>query len=363
MASKKRDHITFNKALNRFQGRYMVTLPNGTRKRQAVYGKTLEEAREKYTLAVAKAVMGVPIQTTTITVGQYLTDWIETVGRIRESTRDGYRGEIRKYIIPHLGGVKLSCLTSQQVQQMMNRVRQNGASVRTTQILRNILSKALRPAESQGLVKRDLMRYVELDVYKPKERAVWSEEEGKAFLEAAKNHEYYLFFLMYMTYGLRRGEPIPLTWDDIDFEAKTIRIDKQYTYHGRRLVICPPKTNESIRVLPLLPHVEKALLEIKEKAFSPTTALIISINGEPVKPSSIDYEFKRITKGAGLPSVVLHSLRHFVATMLKESEVTIKDAQMILGHASPLTTMQFYQHSSTESKRVALTKYAEKMQF
>lgn len=363
MASKKRDHISYHKASKRYIARYMVTLPNGTRRRQAVYGKTIEEVKEKYNKAVAEAIIGNPIQTSTLTVEQYLNDWIETVKKIRESTRSNYRGEIRKFIIPNIGKVKLSYLTTNHVQKMIDKIQREGASVRTTYILRNILSKALKPAEAQNLVKRDIIRYVELDTYRPKERAIWSEEEGQTFLEAIKGHKYQLFFTLYMTYGLRRGEAIPLKWGDIDFKNKTICIDKQYTYHGRQLVVVPPKTNKSVRILPLLPHIETLLLNIKGEQEPSEDSLIISVDGELVKPSSIEYEFERIVKQNNLTKVVLHSLRHFVATQLKNANVTIKDAQEILGHSSPLTTMQFYQHSNIESKSKALSKYAEKMHF
>lgn len=363
MASKKRDHVTYNKALKRYQARYMVTLPNGTRRRQAVYGKTLDEARAKYDKAVAEAIIGSPIQTSNTTVEQYLNYWVESVKKIRESTRSGYRGEIRKYIIPNIGKIKLSCLTTNYVQKMIDKIQGEGASVRTTYIIRNILSKAFKPAEAQNLVKRDIIRYVELDTYRPKERAIWSEEEGQVFLEAIRGHKYQLFFTLYMTYGLRRGEAIPITWGDIDFENKTICIDKQYTYHGRQLVIAPPKTNKSVRILPLLPHIETILLNIKGEQELPKDSLIISVDGELVKPSSIEYEFERIVKQNHLTKVALHSIRHFVTTQLKNVGVTIKDAQEILGHSSPLTTMQFYQHSDIESKSKALTKYAEKMHF
>ncbi len=363
MASKKRDHVTFNKALNCYQARYMVTLVDGTRKRQAVYGKTLEEAREAYNRVVAENILGTPLQTSNTTLEQYLTMWIGSAKKIRESTRDHYRGEIRKYIIPNLGKVKLSCLTTQKVQSMINKVQREGASVRTTQILRNILSKALKPAEAQGLVKQNIIHYVELDAYKPKERVIWSEEEGRAFLEVIKNHKYRLFFLMYMTYGLRRGEIIPLTWEDVDFKEKTITINKQYTFQGKELVVCPPKTDNSVRILPMVPHIEAALLELREKSNSPSSSLILSNEGELIKPTSVNYEFDKLIRQHSLKSVTLHSLRHFVATMLAIYEVAPKDAQMILGHSTPIITMQFYQHSSIESKRKALSTYAEKMQF
>lgn len=363
MASNKRDHITYNKTLKLYQGRYMVTLPNGIRRRQAVYGRTIEEAREKYNKAVAEAIIGKPVQTSNTTLEQYLTQWVESAKKIRESTRSGYRSEINKFIIPNIGKIRLSCLTTDHVQGMIDKVQREGASIRTTHILRNILSKALRPAEGKNLVKGNIMKYVELDTYEPKERVVWSEEEGQIFLNAIKGHKYQLFFALYMTYGLRRGEAIPLTWGDIDFDSKTIRINKQYTYHGRNLVISPPKTKKSVRILPLLPHIESILTDIKGKQRPADSSLIISDNGELIKPTSIQYEFDRIIRQNHLTKVVLHSLRHFVATQLKNANVTIKDAQEILGHSSPLTTMQFYQHSSIESKTKALAKYAEKMQF
>lgn len=363
MASKKRDHITYDKTSNRYQARYMVTLVDGTRKRQAVYGKTYEEVKEKYDRILAENILGTPLQTSNTNLEQYLTMWVESAKKIRGNTREGYKGEIRKHIIPNIGKVKLSCLTTQKVQNMINKVQREGASVRTTQIIKSILSKALKPAEAQGLVKRGIIYYVELDTYHPKEREVWTEEEGKAFLEAIKNHKYRLFFLMYMTYGLRRGEPIPLTWEDIDFDQKTISINKQYTYQGRKLVICPPKTDKSIRTLPLLPHIEEELLKIKGSSNPPASSLIVANSEGLVKPSSINYEFEKIIKQNNLSPVVLHSLRHFVATMLGNYKAAPKDAQMILGHSTPLVTMQFYQHSNTESKRKALSVYAEEMQF
>ena len=365
MASKRYKGVTYDKINRRYQARGYITYPNGIRKRASFYGKTAREAAEKRDLAIAEAISpnGNPVMISTITLGQYLTKWVESAKKIRESTRSGYKGEINKYIVPNIGKVKLSCLTHQDIQNMINKVQYEGASVRTTQILRNILSRALKSAEGQNLVRHNIMHYVELDTYHPKERKVWSEDEGRAFKEAIRNHKYRFFFQLYMTYGLRRGEAIPLTWEDIDFEQKTISITKQYTYHGRKLVVCPPKTDKSIRTLPMLPHIEAMLLELKEKNNSPVSNLVVSDNGKLVKPSSINYEFERIIKQNKLSPVVLHSLRHFVATELKNNNATAKDAQEILGHSSIFTTLQYYQHSDMGNKRGALMKYVEKMQF
>ena len=364
MSSKKFKNVSYLKPAGLYQARYMITLPNGIRKRQAVYGKTPEEAQEKRNKALAKAIMGNPLKTSNLTVGEYLNTWVGTRKRIRESTRAGYAGEIRKYINPNIGKIKLSSLSGEQVQYMLDKIVNEGASLRTAHIVKTILSKALKKAVSRNMAMPGIMKDIELDAYEPKERVVWSEEEGRAFLEATKGHKYYFLFLLYMTYGLRRGEAIPLTWDDIDLDNKTIRVNKQYTYHGRELVICPPKTKKSTRYLPILPPIEIELRNLMESQnLAGSNKLLVSNDGELVKPSSIEYEFKKIVKKHNLPEVVLHSQRHFVATMLKEAGVTVKEAQEILGHSSPVTTMQFYQHSNMESKTKALAKYAEKMQF
>lgn len=339
---------------------YYVTLSDGRRKRQFVYGRTNEEVRAKYSKEMADAVNGLPVMKNKITVEQFLNEWIGKARKIRESTKLGYQGEIRKHIIPKIGNIRLSNLSVITIQQMMDRLIKEGVSPRTTRILKNILSKALREAEIQNLVKPNIMKYVELEPYVPKERKIWSEENAKIFLETVRDHKYYFFFIMYITYGLRRGEAIAIRWDDIDFSEGVIHIRRQYTLVGGLPTLCKLKTKGSVRDLPILPHIEKILEELRTTSQGD---YVMSLNGNPINPVSVNYEFEQIKKSTNLPDVTLHSLRHFAATSLKNAGVTIKEAQEILGHSTPVTTMQYYQHSSIEDKRTALTKYAENMCF
>ena len=343
-----------------YYARYFVTFPNGTRKRQYVYGKTKAEVKEKYDKEVANAILGNPLNKNNATVAEYLNQWIETAHGIKESTRAGYKGEIRKYINPYLGKIRLSSLTHVDIQRMVDDMLSKGVNVRTTHICRNILSKALRGAESRNMVKPNIMRYVELEQYVPKVRAIWSEEEAKKFATLAKDNKYYLFFMLYMTYGLRRGEAIPLRWSDI--RNDTIYIHEQYTLVGDKPTLCSLKTANSERSLPLTPNIESILNELAKSPHADSD-IIVSDNGKYVNPRSIDWEFKKLSRDLELPKVTLHSLRHFAATGLKNAGATIKDAQMILGHSSPETTIKFYQHSSLDDKRRALQKYAEIMEF
>ena len=343
-----------------YYARYFVTFPNGTRKRQYVYGKTKAEVKEKYDKEVANAILGNPLNKNNATVAEYLNQWIETAHGIKESTRVGYKGEIRKYINPYLGKIRLSSLTHVQIQYMIDDMVSKGVNVRTTHICRNILSKALRGAESRNMVTPNIMRYVELEQYVPKVRAIWSEEEAKKFATHAKENKYGLFFMLYMNYGLRRGEAIPLRWCDI--QEGVIHIHRQYTLVGNKPTLCSLKTACSDRFLPILPNIQAMLDKLAE---CPHTGddLIISSNGNFINPMSVNWEFDKLKRELDLPEVTLHSLRHFAATGLKNAGATIKDAQMILGHSSPETTIKFYQHSSLDDKRRTLQKYAEIMEF
>ncbi|MDR0590970.1 MAG: site-specific integrase [Candidatus Nomurabacteria bacterium] len=364
MASSKRvrrnDGSVSLRKDGRWQGRYMITLLDGTRKRQSVYGATAEEARSLMRKEMYAAASGTPVLHNGLKVEDYLLSWIKIAPTVNEGTRYKYLGTIRKHIVPYLGKKNLSSLTSTDVQCMLDSQLSKGITPRVAQIIRNTLSAALKYALGKDLVSKNVARNVYLPKYEMPEKKVWNKEQALVFKDAIRESKYRFIFEMLLTYGVRRGEALALGWDDVDCANDKIRIRKQYTYVGNALEVCEPKTKNSKRDLPILPHIEKLLNELRP--INQTGAISV-VNGELVKPNSLQWEFEQIIKKTGLPTVTLHSLRHFAATSLKEAGVSIKDAQMILGHASPYTTMNNYQHSTIESKKEALEKYAESMAF
>lgn len=343
-----------------FQASYYVNTSIFGKKRQFVYGKTKEEVKQKRDFAISNNVLGHPLIKSKLTLDEYLMDWVQHAKRLSETTRSGYRYTIKKHIIPYIGNKKLSCLDTQILQQLINQLMEHGCSVRITQIVRSILSRALREAEPMHLVAPNIVKNVQLELYRPKKQEIWTKEDGERFIQVIKGHKYEFFFSLYITYGLRRGEAIPLTWEDIDFKQGIIHINKQYTIADNKFILTSPKTESSIRDLPILPHIKKILEELPAIA---RHGLIVSNDGKLINPRSIRHEFERLVKDNHLPPVTLHSLRHFAATGFKNNKFSIKDAQEILGHSTPLTTLQFYQHSSNEDKRNALSRYAKSMNF
>ena len=110
------------------------------------------------------------------------------------------------HIIPNIGNIRLSSLTIMQVQKMMNAIIDNGGSTRATNLVKIVMSKALKPAEADRLVNSDIMRHVKVNKYIPRTRQVLNADEIKTFVNAIKCEKYRFIYMMCLTYGLRRGK-------------------------------------------------------------------------------------------------------------------------------------------------------------
>ena len=360
-----RDGVSYHKATKGYIGRRTVQHLDGTKTRIHVYGKTAQETKEKLDRKIAEALKESPLNKRDLTVEQYLRYWLPMAKKIRESTRNKYEGVINKHILPKIGQVKLCRLTTDKLQKMFDDITREGEEAgkpqitRTCQIINAILSKAFRNAERQNLVRPNLIINVELKEYIPKETTIWKPDEATRFIEFAKQDEYYFFFAMYITYGVRRGEAIGLRWGDIDFENKIIYIRQQYTSDGKGgWHICPPKTKKSIRSLSLLPNIEEILVNLllKNPNQDPNNP-ILSKNGEYINPYSLEWHFKKLKRQSGVSDIKLHSLRHFVATGFKRAGISPKDAQAILGHSTVAITENIYQHCDNNDQAEAMFQY------
>ena len=339
------------------EARYWARYPDGTKKPKSLYDRDEKILKEKWIKASAQAALEMSEKSGGESTSTFLLNWIENIQNIKETTRNGYRVIIKKHILPKIGTKPISEIDLNTLQNLLNGILKEGNSVRTAQLVKCVMSKALRRARVLGKTTRHIdSRDIELPIHKTEEVRIWTAEELKKFLEACRNDEFEWFFLLYTTYGLRRGEAIPLEWKDIDWEKGTIYIYRQYTRVGDKLIIESPKTNASIRKLPILPHIEKYLNKLNPN--HDKAGLIVSIGGEMVAPDKISRRFKSIIKNIGLPMVKMHSLRHTVATLLKDIGVPIKDTQMILGHSTSLTTLKYYQHTDIKEKRENLIKYS-----
>lgn len=359
MTEKIYKNISFHKPSGRYLATYYVELPNGRKKRQGVYGQTKAEADEKREEILHKIQSSsTPKLTSKTHVEDFLYGWLEQAKKLKKSSKRGYEVVIRRHIVPRIGKMRLSALDIASVQWMMDDILAAGGSVRTTQIAKNILSKALKKAEAGYLVTPGIISHIELEAYHPKKVSIMTAEEGKKFLELAQGNKYEFCFLMYAIYGLRRGEALAIKWSDIDFENQIIHIERQYSKNGMKLEVHDLKTANSKRDLPLIPRIENCLLRYGAKR---SDDYILAVDGVLPTPYQVDWQFKKIRHQLGREDITLHSLRHFAATELKDLKVPVKDVQSILGHSDPRITLQYYQHSNMDNKRAAFKTFAQAM--
>jgi len=306
-------------------------------------------------------------------LGDYLDYWLEQVVRPnrRPKTYELYEVRIRLNLKPALGRYSLRRLSVPMVQTFLNQQLADAHSVRKVQIMRTVLSAALTRALREELVSRNVARLVELPTWQRAEIRPWTIDEARRFLRAARAHPLYPAFVLLLLYGLRRGEVLGLRWCDVDTAKAEIRIRQQLVRVGRVLDRGPVKTKAGRRDLPLLGFAHDVLTERRRHQYAAQAMagqawtsgddagdeLVFTTRyGTPIEPRNFVRSFWRICGSQGLRVIKVHHLRHTAATLLKELGVPARDAQLILGHASIITTQELYQHGDMESRRRALSR-------
>lgn len=369
--------VTLDDDTVRWRVRVSAGTDPGTGKRRWVNGTfgTLKEAKELHGRVTSERSRGTLIVPRKLTVTQYLDEWFEGATRnARPSTISSYKGALDP-VRKCLGARKLQELSKADVEGlvswMLTEGRRRGGKAgtglgpRSVQLTLGRLTAALDVALEEGLIVRNVAKLVTAPTYVPAERAAWTAEQVKTFKAKTSATRLYVCWLLAF-YGLRRGEMCGLTWDDLNIQAKEVRVAilRTRTLVEGRIVEGPPKTKSSIRTLPV-PDVElvAALRRLKTtqaaerlaagEAYEDRGHLVVDELGLPVHPEWLSEEFERERKRAGLARIVLHGTRHTSATLLDEEGVPESDNALWHGHAlggRVSTTRKHYIHPDVERR-------------
>lgn len=343
----------------REDGRFQVTiwLPagGGGRRRFCSTRRTLVDAQALLRAKQDQLRRGEPQVDAVWRLGDYLEHWLQTVVAVRNRPRtlESYERYVRLYIAPTLGHRRLDELHLREVQALLDGLL-GAHSVRLAHGVRSVLRAALNRAMREQLVHRNAARLTELPTWRRQPITPWTADQASQFLALSQSHRWGAAFSLLLIYGLRRGEALGLSWDDVDLAGGLIHLRQQLQRIDGRLTLGPLKTGASQRSLPLLGVIEAQLLALQPASSERHGFIFRSKTGQPVDPKNFVRCFHDLRAQAGLPRITVHHLRHTAATNLKNFGVPARDAQLILGHANITTTQQLYQHADPVGQRTAL---------
>lgn len=324
-----------------------------------------------------------------MTVDAWFNRWLkDVVGNRAPNTLRNYRERYEHNVQSFIGSMLLRDVKPMDCQMILNAMESDyaGSTIRQTYMTMGTFFKS---AKDNGFIDRHPMDGVR---YTKPVRAVddihfLTVDEQKRFLEAAKGSHNYAQYALILETGLRTGEMIGLTWDAIDWEKRTLTVNKtlEFRYKQDEWRAGPPKTESSYRTIPLTDTAYGILREIydtreyrnesnglstvltfmdrktgqKRKLVMRDLVFISWRTGMPAKNSSYDTHLYKLCDEAGIKRFCMRALRHTYATRAIESGMQPKVLQKLLGHASSKTTMDRYVHVTDDSMQKAVVQFAK----
>ena len=382
----------------KWQYRFEGPKIDGKRK-QIVKGgfSTREEAFAAKLKAMAEfEATGEVFKPSEISVSDFMDKWYkdECVNKKKKTTLNNYEKIIRLDIKPEIGKYKLRTISHSTLQKLIDKLASEGRSRNTISVISGVLTSSFNYAvEPLHYIQKNPMEHVKL----PSKRAegnialntksrVYIDEKrmNEILMRFPKGSSAYIPLLLGYRCGLRLGEAYALTWDDIDFENKTLSVNKQIQWqsNGNKSgywYFSAPKydSNRIIQIddafLKILKN-EKETQERKAKAYLDTEytfyyeekgTRIISTNdkgkkinfvckredGTYIQPRTMQHTSSVIHNQLGFPEFDFHSLRHTHCTMLLDNGADPKYVQTRLGHKSVQITLDIYQHLTQKTKK------------
>lgn len=313
-----------------WQQQYTV-VENGKKKQKYFYGKTKKDVLDKIAAYEASAAAG-------RTFKEVADDWWEEAEpQLAYNTTKGYRPALRR-AIDEFGEDNIRELKPLDISRYIRRfVKSTHAADKTARTQLMVINLICRYAVESGDLEYNPARDITVPKgLEKKPREIASDDDIKK-VKASTDCTFGMFAYWIMYTGMRRGELLALTWDDVDIEECTISISKSVYHVDNKPYIKQPKTAKGIRTVPLLNKLGAKIQHAEGLVFpDPATGgLMTNMHFQSL--------WDKYASESGI-SCTAHQLRHAYATMLEENNVSEKDAQYLLGHAQISTTKDIYTH-------------------
>ncbi len=259
--------------------------------------------------------------------------------RIKDSTLDTKTAVLEKHILPYFKDKKLNAINNNFIIQWQNKImslkNENGENYSQTYVktIHLVLSAILNFAvKNFGLAKNPAALVGSMGSKNTREEMkIWTLDEYKRVREAAMDSPayYYAFEVLYWT-GMREGEMLALTANDVDFKNNTIRISKTYHRAKKEDIVTGPKTANSNRVITIPEFLKEELKEYIGQLYdyAPADRLF------KLQKSSLSRQLEKFAKEAGVKRIRIHDLRHSHVSLLINNGYNALAIAKRVGHKS-----------------------------
>lgn len=418
MAQKKKITLAYGEGTiyqRKVDGLWCASLYLGPEsKRRYFYGKTEGAVADKMLKAKRNAAKDGGMADGSQSVATWINYWFEHIAskKLRPRTAPTYRGYIDNHILPAIGKVRLDKLTPAHVRKVHQAMEDKGLAAASIGQAHRILSVALKYAEREGKVMKNVAMLTDAPQKKRKEMKSLSPAQGVKVMQTAAQPlpdgsvpRHTARWAAALLTGARQGELLGLEIDrvgsvmDLSWQLQRLNYhhgcgpltDGAYQCGARRAGSCPdrkikfprgwehrhltgglylsrPKSDAGWRVVPLVEPLRSMLhARIEQAASEPNPHGLLwtadpkldratgtqALDGKPIDPRADSEAWHELLKRAGVPDVRLHDARHTTASLLLKAGVPPALQVKIMGHSTYATTMG-YQHMEIEQLEQAM---------
>lgn len=333
---------------------------DGSYIRKSVYAKTKKELEMKITEITQELNSGIAVWENGMTFSELADIWINQYNpTASERWKYSHGVQLKKHLLPYIGSLNIKDLRQIHLQTIISKLARQDYATQTMKQIKQTAVRIMKVAVDSDLIMRNPFSGVSVPVKEPEERQPLSQKQIKLVTENWRGHRMGLAGMIMLFSGLRKGELLALTWEDIDLDNRIITVNKSLSCLCNKIKIKQPKTKSGIRKVPIPNKLFAVLDEVKKSSGIVCT----SAEGEQMTEMAYKRAWESYmkylntcaggTKGCGkrkacwkMEKFTAHMMRHTYATMLFDANVDVKSAQRFLGHSDIEVTLNIYTHLS-----------------